>query len=136
MYQQLAVERGVGMMTFTGKVEYRYAPTYLSLGDIGVAPKMSRTEGSGKLLNYMALEQPVVAYDSAVHREYLGEDGVYAPLGDIDGFVEGLCYLLHNPEERAARGRRLRRRAEEKFSWQRAGEQIVAVYEKLLTKAD
>jgi glycosyltransferase involved in cell wall biosynthesis len=135
LYQQVAVENGVaGMMTFTGKVEYRYAPAYLSLGDIGVAPKMSRTEGSGKLLNYMALEQPVVAYDSAVHREYLGEDGVYAPLGDIDGFVEGLCYLLHNPDERAARGRRLRRRAEEKFSWQRAGEQIVAVYEKLLTK--
>jgi len=134
-YRQQAVDRGVGgMMTFTGKVEYRYAPLYLSLGDIAVAPKMSTTEGSGKLLNYMAMAQPVVAYDSPVHREYLGEDGVYAPLGDIDGFVDGLCRLLQQPEERRRRGERLRERAMSAFSWQRAGERIVAVYRNLLTE--
>ncbi|MCP4182588.1 MAG: glycosyltransferase family 4 protein, partial [Hyphomicrobiales bacterium] len=31
-------------ITFTGKVVYRDAPTFLSLGDIAIAPKMSATE--------------------------------------------------------------------------------------------
>ena len=131
-YQAMAVKRGVGdMMTFTGKVEYRDAPTYLSLGDIAVAPKMSSTEGSGKLLNYMALCQPVVAYETPVHREYLGDLGVYAPVGDIAAFTRGIEWLVANPQERARLGRLLRQRALEKYSWRAAGEKIVRLYEEL-----
>ena len=48
------------------------------LGDIGIAPKISATEGSGKLLAYMAASLPVVAFDTPVHREYLGNMGLYA----------------------------------------------------------
>ena len=131
-YQNLAAAHGVtGIVTFTGKVEYRNAPAYLSLGDISVAPKMSNTEGSGKLLNYMALAQPVVAYDSAVHREYLGEWGVYAPAGDVNAFTRCLAGLLHDPERRQFLGQQLRQRAIESYNWRSAGEKIVAVYREL-----
>lgn len=131
-YQTIARQKGVSdIITFTGKVQYQHAPAYLSLGDIAVAPKMSASEGSGKLLNYMALGQPVVAYDSAVHREYLGDWGVYAPSGDIAAFTEAIANLLHQPERRRELGRQLRRRALQSYSWQRAGEQIVSLYKKL-----
>jgi glycosyltransferase involved in cell wall biosynthesis len=133
-YRTIAQNKGVAdMMTFTGKVEYRDAPLYLSLGDIAVAPKMSTTEGSGKVLNYMALAQPVVAYDSPVHREYLANLGMYAPLGNIDALTEIVKYLLHNPELRDNLGISLRERAIEKYSWQHAGRQIINIYNNLTT---
>ena len=131
-YQALARQKDVAdYVTFTGKVMYQNAPAYLSLGDIAVAPKMSTSEGSGKLLNYMALGQPVVAYDSAVHREYLGDLGVYAPSGDVAAFTEAIATLLHQPEERVALGEKLRKRALQVYSWQKAGEHIVSLYKQL-----
>ncbi|MBE2222554.1 MAG: glycosyltransferase family 4 protein [Anaerolineae bacterium] len=128
-YQTIAQTRDVAdIMTFTGKVEYRDAPLYLSLGDIAVAPKMSTTEGSGKVLNYMALAQPIVAYDSPVHREYLADLGTYAPLGDINAFTESIQSLLHNPAAQKKQGENLRKRVIEKYSWQHAGRQIIDIY--------
>ena len=131
-YQNLAIQRGVAdMITFTGKVMYQNAPAYLSIGDIAVAPKMSLTEGSGKLLNYMALAQPVVAYDSPVHREYLAQWGVYAPSGDVTCFTEALTTLLHNPDQRTQLGQKLRQRALSHYSWAQAGRRIAAIYQAL-----
>lgn len=131
-YQRLADHAGIGdWVAFTGKVEYRDAPAYLSLGDIAVAPKMSTSEGSGKLLNYMALAQPIVAYDSPVHREYLADLGVYAPSRDVVAFTQGIADLLHDPARRHDLGQRLRQRAISEFSWQRAGEEIVSLYRSL-----
>ena len=135
-YQQLAREKGVAdIMTFTGKVEYRDAPLYLSLGDIAVAPKMSSTEGSGKVLNYMALAQPIVAYDSAVHREYLADLGVYVPLGDVEGFATAVITLSHQHQRRHELGQKLRQRAIQEYSWQRAGRHIVNLYAALTRQA-
>jgi glycosyltransferase involved in cell wall biosynthesis len=132
-YRQMATSMGLdGSVTFTGKVPYTEAARYLALGDIAVAPKMSLTEGSGKLLNYMALAQPVVAYDTAVHREYLDDLGVYAPVGDVAAFAGGILGLLHDPARRHSLGQQLRQRAQSYYSWQAAGEQMVAIYHRLL----
>lgn len=131
-YRALAQQLDVSdKVTFTGKVEYRDAPFYLSLGDISVAPKMSLTEGSGKLLNYMALAQPIVAFDTAVHREYLADLGIYAPMGDVNAFAQGIQTLLHNPEKRITLGQKLRERAIHVYSWRKAGEEIVSLYNQL-----
>ena len=55
-YESMAARLGVGdRVSFTGKVDYKHAPFYLSLGDVAVSAKMSATEGSGKVLNYMAM---------------------------------------------------------------------------------
>ncbi len=131
-YQAMAQEQGVAShVTFTGKVQYQHAPAYLSLGDIAVAPKMSTSEGSGKLLNYMALGQPIVAYDSAVHREYLADLGVYAPSGDVAAFTEAVASLLHQPQHRQELGKKLRQRAMQTYSWQNAGQRMVSLYKQL-----
>jgi len=103
----------------------------LSLGDIAVTPKMSQTEGSGKMLNYMALGQPIVAYDSPVHREYLADLGVYVPMGDVAGFATAVIQLAHQPDKRCDLGQKLRQRAIDEYSWQRAGKQIVDLYNDL-----
>jgi glycosyltransferase involved in cell wall biosynthesis len=134
IYQAMADELGIHeWVTFTGKIEYRVAPFYLALGDIGVAPKMSSTEGSGKLLNYMALAQPVVAYDTAVHREYLADLGVYVEVGNVSAFAQAIDNLLQNPQHMAELGQKLRQRAEKVYSWEAAAENIINLY-KLLTR--
>ncbi|MFO7681225.1 MAG: glycosyltransferase family 4 protein [Chloroflexota bacterium] len=131
-YQDIAASKGIqDLITFTGKVEYRDAPHYLALGDIAVAPKMSNSEGSGKVLNYMALAQPIVAYDSPVHREYLADLGVYAPSGDIEAFTQALRQLIHDPQQRLQRGQKLRQRAANHYSWRVAGKQIIGIYRNL-----
>ncbi len=128
-YRQMAARAGVSdCVTFTGKIEYRDAARYLALGDIAVAPKVSATEGSGKLLNYMAMAQPVVAFDTPVHREYLADLGVYAPAGDVSALAAAIQRLAHDPQRRLDLGGQLRLRAETQYSWQHAGRQIESLY--------
>ncbi|MFN3928154.1 MAG: glycosyltransferase family 4 protein [Thermoflexus sp.] len=115
-------------VTFTGKLPYERAPVYLRLGELAVAPKMSATEGSGKLLNYMATGLPVVAFDTPVSREFMGEAGYYARFGDAESLAEWILYALRHPEESAERGRRLRARAVAHYSWKNAGQALLEIY--------
>lgn len=117
--------------TFTGRIPFDMAPYFLSACEIAVAPKMSSSEGSGKLLNYMAMAQPIVAYDTPVNREYLGDLGVYAPAGEASAFSEAIAGLLHDPARRTQLGEQLRRRVMGRFSWDAAAERIIEVYESL-----
>jgi glycosyltransferase involved in cell wall biosynthesis len=135
-YQQLADELGVSdRVTLTGKIPYEQAADYLAVGDVAVAPKLSLTEGSGKVLNYMAMGMPTVAFDTPVQREYLGDLGVYAPPGDVGQFATAIHALLDDPPRRAALGTALRQRAIEHYSWERAGRQIVGIYQELVAPA-
>ncbi|MBN1247645.1 MAG: glycosyltransferase family 4 protein [Anaerolineae bacterium] len=119
-------------VVFTGKIPYDEAPKYLALGDVAVAPKLSATEGSGKILNYMAMGLPVVAYDTPVSREYLGSLGVYAaPVGDVTALADALASLVTDPEAAQALGVRLRQRADRHFSWARTGRQLMHIYDGL-----
>jgi glycosyltransferase involved in cell wall biosynthesis len=78
----------------------------------------------------MALGLPVVAFDIPVMREYLGEHGVYAPLGDADAFARQIQVLLEDPARARAIGAAVRARAVKLFSWERAGREIEQVYER------
>lgn len=131
-YQRMARRLGLaGQVTFTGRIPYEEAPSYLALGDVAVAPKISATEGSGKLLNYMAMGLPVVAFDTPVSREYLGEQGVCVPLGDTLALAEALGALLDDPSRGRALGQQLRERATRYYLWPEAGEKILQVYREI-----
>ncbi len=133
LYRQRARAMGLeGWVTFTGKVPYEQAPAHLALADIAVAPKLSATEGSGKILNYMAMALPTVAFDTPVSREYLGSLGVYAEAGNPIALADAIAGLLKDREGAVRLGERLRRRAAEQFSWDQAGRRIVAIYDALL----
>lgn len=135
MARELGIEEHV---TFTGKVPYEDAPSHLALGDIAVAPKLSTTEGAGKILNYMAMELPTVAFDTPVSREYLGSLGAYAsPVGDARALARAIQELLKLPRpERQALGQRLRARASEHFSWERSGRRLLEIYRSLLGETE
>jgi glycosyltransferase involved in cell wall biosynthesis len=128
-YQALAREMGLaGHVTFTGPVAYEEAPLHLALGDVAVAPKISATEGSGKLLPYMAAGLPVAAFDTPVHREYLDRWGIYAPAGDAAGLARALAWALDHPDAARRATLALRARAVSQFTWAHAARAIEAIY--------
>jgi len=130
IYRQKAISLGIqDNVCFTGRVAYREAaPRYLALGDVAVAPKLSLTESAGKLLNYMAVGLPTVAFDTPVAREYLGLHGLLAERGNVQSLAEKVLIALESPEL----GTPLRQRAVQQFSWRSAGEAIVAAYTELV----
>ena len=139
-YAQKAESLGISdFVTLTGRIPYEHAPAYLALGDVAVAPKMSLTEGAGKLLNYMAVGLPVVAFDTPVAREYLGIEGAFAVRGDVGSLAANLLAYIHlastAPDQLRMAGQHLRQRAVQAFSWDRAGRLIVQAYQDVLDDA-
>jgi len=123
--RSLGIENSV---IFTGRVAYGEAPRYLALGDAAVAPKLSLSEGAGKMLNYMAVGLPTVAFDTPVAHEILGEDGLYAIRGDVASLAAMLKLALYDEPTRRRTAKALRERALTHFDWQEAGKEIVRAY--------
>jgi glycosyltransferase involved in cell wall biosynthesis len=132
-YQALAKTLGIAeRVFFVGRIPYEDVPLWLSLGDVAVEPKMSATEAAGKVTNYMAMGLPVVAFDIPVMREYLGELGAYAPLGDAAAFADQVEALLDDPARARRTGRALRKRACQFYSWDCVGRELECIYESVL----
>lgn len=128
-YRAMAAELGIAEhTTLTGKVAYSQARDFLALGDVAVAPKLSATEANGKVLNYMAMGLPTVAFNTPVSQEYLGELGIYATPGDPASLAQALLQGLADPLNHQRRIR-LREAALAAFSWDRAAETIQAAYD-------
>jgi glycosyltransferase involved in cell wall biosynthesis len=136
VYRHKAYEMGIGdRVVFSGRVPYSEAPRRLGLGDIAAAPKLSTTEGCGKILNYMAMALPTVAFDTPVSCEYLGPYGVYAQERSGEALAAALSRLLDMPDRGAAIGQRLRERVVRQYPWSRAGAVITAVYDRVLRRS-
>jgi glycosyltransferase involved in cell wall biosynthesis len=136
IYRETAAKLGISeRVTFTGKVDYDEAPSCLALGDVAVAPKLSATEGCGKILNYMAMGLPTVTFDTPVSHEYLGRLGSYTRQSDgAAGLATAIGDLLTDPERRADLGPELRERVARHFSWERAGQRLANIYRSVLER--
>ena len=121
-----------GNTSFPGRISYQEAHRYLAIADIAVAPKMSLTEGNGKLYNYMAMGLPVVAFDAPANQEILGDHGIYADHGDVDQLTEKLRWAIEHSGEAAQTGCKLRQRAVDSLSWETRVDQLLDVYDRLL----
>jgi glycosyltransferase involved in cell wall biosynthesis len=131
----MARSQGLGQeIVFTDRVPYHNAPHMLALGDIAVAPKLSLTEGSGKILNYMAMGLPTVAFETPAQVELLGNLGLYAPVGDVQQLAARLAELIDNPGRRVTLGQHLRARARQSYGWDRVAQQIDLTYRQLLAR--
>jgi glycosyltransferase involved in cell wall biosynthesis len=132
-YQALAQQLGLGArVSFPGRIPYQDAHRYLALGDVAVAPKMSLTEGNGKIYNYMAMGLPVVAFDAEPNREILGDLGIYARHGDSADFAARVMELLNRPDRGKPLGDLLRRHAVDELSWTARVQELLAVYDSVL----
>jgi glycosyltransferase involved in cell wall biosynthesis len=132
-YQRLAESLGIASnVTLPGRILYKDTQAYLSLGDVAVAPKMSATEGSGKIPLYMSMGLPIVAFDTSVSREYLADTGIYARFGSADDLAAKLRIALEQPAWAASLSMAARKRAVRELSWEQAARQIDAIYAEVL----
>ena len=132
-YRSEVRKRGLTrLVTVPGRIPYHEASKWLCLGELAVSPKRSLTEAKGKLVNYMACGLPVVASDSPVNRELLGEYGVYAGINDVEAFSDRIHGLLTGHDQLKARGDALRERAERMFAWPVLIDRLRNIYRRLL----
>ncbi|MBI4240690.1 MAG: glycosyltransferase family 4 protein [Candidatus Rokubacteria bacterium] len=118
-----------GRVTFTGAVNYFESPAYLALGDVAVAPKPPTQGGANsKVLNYMAMGLPVVAFDDPLNRKMLGDLGVFAVPGSAASLAEGLLHLLAQPDRGREIGRALRDLVVKEFAWADGARELHGAY--------
>ena len=122
---------------FTGWIsdpeDYR---RYLSSIDIGVVPDPSNayTDRSTviKIMEYMALCKPVVAFDLPEHRFTAQNAALYATPNDESEFARVLAQLMDDPAKRKVMGSIGRTRIENELAWSYSVPQLLDAYRGLL----
>jgi glycosyltransferase involved in cell wall biosynthesis len=125
---------------FTGWIPEADFIRYLSTADICVAPDPSNpfTDRStmNKVMDYMALARPIVAFDLREHRVTAQEAALYVRPNDELAFAHALAQLMDDPDRRQAMGAYGRRQVEEALAWHHSLPHLLKVYSSLLSGPD
>lgn len=132
----LATELGLdSYVCFTGWVSDADLLRYLSSLDICVDPDPSNPFNDRctmiKIMEYMALAKPVVAFDLPEHRVTAQEAALYARPNDELNFAEQIVRLMDDPDLRELMGKIGRERVEKQLAWSHQAKKLLAAYEAL-----
>lgn len=118
LVQELDLEEYVSMPGF---VEDEELAAYLSTADLGLCPeprnRFNEVSTMVKVMEYMAFELPVVAFDLKETRFSAADAAVYVTPDEVKQFAAAIAALLDDPQRRTAMGRAGRRRVEETLAW-------------------
>jgi glycosyltransferase involved in cell wall biosynthesis len=119
----------------TGFVPDEQMLTLLSTADMCVAPDPSNPLNDkstmNKVMEYMALGKPIIAYDLPEHRVSAGEAALYARPNDPLDMARHIARLIDTPALRAHMGAIGRQRIAERLSWDHAAVSLVRLYERV-----
>jgi glycosyltransferase involved in cell wall biosynthesis len=125
-----------GRMTFPGWVPYEELVEWISALDVCVAPEPSNPYNDSctslKVMEYMALGRPIVAFDLPEHRRSAGEAAVYVPSGDERAMARAIADLIEDPARRRRMGEAGRHRVVERLAWTYEAPKLVAAYERMM----
>jgi glycosyltransferase involved in cell wall biosynthesis len=103
----------------------------LAATDVFVFPSLWEGLG-GALIEAMAMALPVVASDLAVFREFVEDgpegNGVLVPPQDPAALARAIVELLHDPDRRAAMGRRSREIFEARFTLEAIAPRMIQLF--------
>ncbi|MBT3356203.1 glycosyltransferase [bacterium] len=91
---------------FTKETSFFVLSNFLKIADVAIDPKEESTEGSGKLMNYMAVGLPIVCFENNFNKQKLGSKGFYlqkmSDLGNSlrQDFPEKISYNLQDEIEK------------------------------------
>jgi glycosyltransferase involved in cell wall biosynthesis len=121
---------------FTGQVHGDALSRYLSAADICVDPDPANAYNDRstmiKIMEYMAFEKPIVAFDLPEHRVTAKEAAVYVTPNDEHAFAVALARLMDDAVARKAMGASGRRRIETELAWRFSVSNLLEVYRKVL----
>ncbi len=130
--RELKVEQFV---KFTGRLPWPQAMKLLSTVDICVDPDPSSPLNERatmvKVLEYMALEKPIVSFDLLENRRSAQDAALYARANDEKEFAERLRQLMDDVELRKSMGALGKARVEAELNWDRSAASLLRAYERL-----
>jgi glycosyltransferase involved in cell wall biosynthesis len=137
----LATELGLDKyIWFTGWVSNDGYIRYLSTADICVDPDPSNPFNDRstmiKILEYMALEKPIVAFNLPEHRYTAQEAALYVRPNDEIELARALAELMDDPPRRRAMGLFGRRRVETELAWCYSVQPLLDAYRAVLSRVD
>jgi glycosyltransferase involved in cell wall biosynthesis len=132
----LAQVRGLeGHVTFTGRIPDEDVARTISTAEVCVSPDpkndLNDHSTMNKVLEYMALAKPIVAFDLKETRFSAGDAAVYATPNDPADFAGCVLELLADPERRETMGRFGQRRLREVLAWGHSRAALVKSYARL-----
>lgn len=123
---------------FTGWVSQRDILRYLTVADVGLSPDPQNGSNEYctmiKVLEYMAMGKPIVAFDLAETRNTAQGAALYATPNLSEDFAHKIEILLDNEELRLDMGTSGRRQIEEELSWDHAKKHLLQAYARLLPR--
>ncbi len=109
-------------------------PEFLAMADIVIIPQKRNLATVGqlpaKVFDAMAMAKPIIATRVSDLPEILDGCGWIVEPDSPEKLADGIEYILENPEEAGARGRRARQKCVEKYSWDAMEEVLVNVFRK------
>jgi glycosyltransferase involved in cell wall biosynthesis len=137
-YETSAEELGVGSrVVFAGRVSDEELPRYYNLADVTVLPSVTMGEAFGLVLvESMASGTPVVATHLPGVRTVVdhGRDGLLVEPGDSTALAGAMRWILNHNADCLVMGQRGRRKVEERYTWERIGAQLEAMYADLVAE--
>jgi glycosyltransferase involved in cell wall biosynthesis len=117
---------------FTGRLPELEVKRYLSAVDVCVQPDPSSPLNDrstmNKLMEYMALGKPTVAFDLAETRYSARDAALHVPPNDELAFAREVHRLLDDPTERARMGEAGQRRVREGLAWEYSVHELLRAY--------
>jgi len=142
--EALARETGVlHRLAFTGFVEHRKVPEYISAADVAIAPYdpagFPEMERYGfyfspiKLFEYMACARPVIATDIDIVRDIVRSNGcgLIIPPGDPRALAQAIRTVTELPDGGSAMGQAGRKACVEHYTWEAVGGDIAKTLKEL-----
>ena len=138
--KELVNEKNLGdRITLTGNVSIHQIPPYLDACDILVAlyTNPDFRNSPVKIFEYMAMEKAVVASSTGQVSRIIdnGEDGLLVEKVDEDSLIEAISSLVHNKDLRIKMGKRARKKVLKNYTWKKAVERMVHIYQELTDTA-
>ncbi|HKV64644.1 MAG TPA: glycosyltransferase family 4 protein [Candidatus Acidoferrum sp.] len=135
--KSLAEQLGISeQILFTGMVDHSEVSRYLGAADICVAPEPSAPYNDRstavKLMEYMSLAKPIVAFDLTEHRFTAQGATVFVKPNDELEFARAIAGLMDDPARRKKLGLLGRQRMETALAWQYSIPKLLQVYRAVL----
>jgi glycosyltransferase involved in cell wall biosynthesis len=120
---------------FTGWVAHDQASRYLAATDICVVPDPSNPYNDRstmiKIVEYMGLAKPIVAFDLPEHRLSAEDAAAYVEPNNEDAFARSIAALMDDPARRLTMGANGRKRVEQHLAWSYSVPHLLSVYARL-----
>jgi glycosyltransferase involved in cell wall biosynthesis len=120
---------------FTGRISDADLVRYLSTADICVDPDPSNPFNDRstmiKMMEYMALGKPIVAFDLPEHKVTAQSAAIYATSNDELDFACKVAWLMDNPEQCKEMGKIGRERIVRELAWMHQEKNLLSAYASL-----